>query len=190
MNQYLDTVSLHSGERRGERLRRSKMSETISKNRGLARIDVDQLPTPPSEFKPSATSDIQALRKLADKAEAEAILALEESEKMGGELSKKLGEDVPSTAHLADLLAWKRSLTAVKARLAFLTQFVEEQEDIANNDIVVALGEITDAFDYKVKKRPELQGSFPALQKYGNTHSDSIKEGIARSKERQEKKSE
>jgi hypothetical protein len=156
------------------------MSDTIPNNRNLRVIEVSEIPTPPSEFKPSSQPDVQALRKLADKSEAEAILAVEECELLGEQLVKELGSDVPSSATLADLKARKKKITASKARLLFLVQYMEELDDIVNNDMVVELDRIIDEFEHNAKKKPHLREGYTALQKYAKTHSDAVKEGIAR----------
>jgi hypothetical protein len=164
------------------------MSDTISKNRSLPVVEVSSLPTPPDEFKPSPVPAMQALRKLADKAEAEAILAIEECELLGDQLINDLGKDVPSTVTLAELKAKKKKIIASKARLLFLVQYFEEIDDITNNDMVIALDTIIEEFEHNAKKKPQLRESYPALQKYGKTHGDSVKEGIARAKKKEDPK--
>jgi hypothetical protein len=164
------------------------MSDTISTNRGLPVVEVSSIPTPPEAFKPSTVSDSQGLRKLADKVEAEAILAVEECELLGEQLNKDLGNDVPSTKSLAELKARKKQIIASKARLLYLVQYLEELDDIANNDLVLALDAITDEFEHSVKKRPHLAESYSALQKYAKSHGDSVREGIARAKKKEETK--
>jgi hypothetical protein len=162
------------------------MSETITTNRGLWVVDAGGVPTPPEEFKPSTTADIQALRKIGEKAEAEAILALEECELRGDALSKELGNDVPSVESLAALKTRKKKIVETKARALYLLQYLEELDDIVNNDIALALEATNKEFEHNAEKRPQLRQSYPALQRYSKSHGDSVREGLARSKQKKE----
>jgi hypothetical protein len=164
------------------------MSDTILINRSLTVTEVTSIPTPPEEFKPSSVSEVQGLRKLGDKVEAEAILALEECELLGDQLTKDFGEDVPSARALGALKVRKKKLVASKARLLYLVQYLEELDDIINNDIVLALDTIIDEFEHNTKKRPQRQESYSALQKYAKSHGDAIKEGIARARRKESQK--
>jgi hypothetical protein len=164
------------------------MSDTISKNRTVPVVETSSIPVPPDEFKPSPVSALQGLRRLADKVEAEAILAIEECETLGDQLSKDLGSDVPSIKTLADLKARKKQIIASKSRLLYLVQYLEEMDDIVNNDMVLALETIDNEFEHNAKKKPQLRESYPALQKYSKSHGDSVKEGLARAKKKEEPK--
>jgi hypothetical protein len=158
----------------------ASIDDQLAVHRGLAPVEASQIPVPPDDFKPTdGTTRRRRLRRVADKSRSQATLALNEVAGRGAALQTDLGQYAPPAERGAQL---SQRLTTLSSSIRSATQlltFLEELDEIALSDAALYLDSVNKEYEHALSHKPSLATSYEQLEKFIQSRSDAIVEGIA-----------